>query len=167
MSVKVYEYIDVTSRSLELGCNVPVGFAILPKNFAMARSKNELVHHSATFALRKLWQEIGLSETPIEQAAENFPVVQEKSYEWVGPILFFSASFISDNQYLISIALGVISNYLTDMFKGNLKQKTMKLTIVVENKKRGKSTSIQYEGTVQDFKNVGIAQLVQEVQKKH
>lgn len=42
----------------------------------------------------------------------------EQSIVWLGPVLFFSAAALAANPHLISISLGVISNYLTEIFRG-------------------------------------------------
>jgi hypothetical protein len=55
--------------------------------------------------------------------------------EWIGPIVLFSAAAISQNPEIMSITLGVISNYLADWFRAVPKQgRTAKLKMVQKTK---------------------------------
>ena len=73
--LKVSHYIDVRKRSQELGCNIPTSIALLPRNFEISASKEELIHESTTPTVRVLWRQNGITETPLEQPEEKFPFV--------------------------------------------------------------------------------------------
>src|SRR5438552_18899674 len=120
MNIDVRDYIDVRKRSSVLNCNQPTGFAILPKNFDSAFSKNELVYSQSTSAIRISLHQAGVSETRIEKEGDIFPEAQVKSGEWIGPVIFVGFAVMTQNPNLIAIALGVIANYLTDFFKENI-----------------------------------------------
>jgi hypothetical protein len=150
MTTQISDYINVKERAVELGCNAPTGLAIIPRNFEVARSKDELVHESSTATIRVLWRQAGISETRIEMGDDRFPCVQEKAFEgWIGPIIFVGASLLSQNPYLMSVAFGVISNYLTDWFKGLPGDKNVKLDIVIEETKGKSCKRIHYEGNAE------------------
>ena len=155
MAIELYEYVDVKERALQLGCNVPTQLALLPRDFEVAKTKDELVHESSVPAIRVLWQQAGVIETRIEKEGSKPPTLSEKGIEgWIGPVIFVSASLTSQNPYAISVALGVISNYLTDWFKGvPFSERVVKLDIVKETKDR-QYMGIHYEGPPQGLEQL-------------
>jgi hypothetical protein len=167
MNVTVSGYPDVRERALQLGCNSPTGIAIIPKNFTTAATKQALVHQQSTPIIRALWQQAGIVETRIEKSGDIFPTVQEKTLEWIGPIIFFSAAIISQNQDLISISLGILSNYLTDLFKGMQRNKGIILDIVVEKTKGKQYKHIHFEGSLSELQQAKLDELVSGIQKEN
>lgn len=152
--IKVKEYLDVKKRAEELGCNIPNSLAILPRDFANAKSKGDLLHEDTTSTVRVLWKQEGVIETPIEKAGESIPAILEESFYWVGPTIFFASTLIIQNPHLIDIALGVISNYLTDWFKGLTEgRKKATLDVVVETKS-GSYKEIHYEGAIEGLEEL-------------
>ena len=69
-------------------------------------------------------------------------------FEWVAPTLFISASLWSQNPMAVSIALNVISNYITEFFKGSAGTKSVKLEIIVERKTNYSCKKLKYQGDV-------------------
>jgi len=165
MNIEVFDYFDVKKRASELDCNQPTSLALLPENLATARSRQELVYRQSTSTVRELWSRVGIVETDIQREGDTFQEIQVKGGEWIGPIIFVGAAAISQNASLISIALGVVSNYLTDLFKGNLNQKQMTLDIVVEQTKGKTYKRLHFEGSVRDFKNIELAEHVRRIQQ--
>lgn len=161
MPITTSEYIDVKAQALKLGCNVPAELALLPINFDTAENKGELVHEDAVLTIRKLWRQAGITETKLEKEGEKFPYEQRKSFEWVTPIIFVSASLLSQNPDLVSVALNVISTYLTDYFKGIVGDKTVKFDIIIEQNKQNKSERIHYEGSLEGLD--GLTQVIKEI----
>ncbi len=92
MSIKTSEYIDVRAQALKLGLTVPTALALLPINFDTANNKDELVHEDSVLTVRKLFRQAGITETRIEKEGERIPYEQRKSFAWVAPTLFVSAS---------------------------------------------------------------------------
>lgn len=159
--IQVHDYIDVKKRAEELGCGIPTSLALLPRNFEIARSKDELFHESSILTIRKLWRQNGIIETKIEKDGEKFPYTQENAFEWVAPVIFVSAALLSQNPHVISIALGIISNYLTDWFKGISGSGKVKLDIVTGTK-AGDYKIIHYEGDAD-----GLEQLPEVIREVH
>jgi hypothetical protein len=151
--IEVKEYVDVTQRATELGCHITTGLAVLPRNFASAASKDELLHEDTAPTVRTLWRNAGLAETPLELDGEHFPYVMERSNEWIGPIVFIGASMFSQNQHAISVSLSVIANYLTDFFRGRANEK-VKLEVVVPQSSTNKYFKITYEGYMTGLKEL-------------
>lgn len=146
MDIQVTEYINVQKRALELNCNVPTGLAILPRNFETAETKEELFHEDSTVTIRSLWRQAQVTETRLEGEGHRFPSIQEKSFDWIGPTIFIGASMLTQNETLASIALNVLSNYITDFFKGHVGDHTVSVNIVLENvKKLGDTEETTYK----------------------
>jgi hypothetical protein len=166
MAIQVSEYINIQERALELNCNVPTGLALLPRNFAVAPSKEALVYAGSTEDIRKLWYQTGIVETKLEKVGESFSYIeQERAAEWLGPIIFIGTSLLSGNQELVSIALGVISNYLTDWFKGKGHQSNndVEFDIVVEHTKGRSYSRIHVKGDVERVNKIDMPQIIQKL----
>jgi hypothetical protein len=72
-----------------------------------------------------------------------------------------SASLLSQNPHVISVALGVVSNYLTDWFKGIPGSKKVRLDVVVEQTEGQTYKRIHYEGDPEGLNE--LARIVREV----
>lgn len=154
MNVQITDYVDVRNRARDLGCNEPTGLCILPRNFDTVKSKEELIHESSTPTVRVLWKQAGIQEAKIEREGERFSQVSEKDFVgWVGPIIFVSAALLSQDPNAISVALGVVSNYLTDWFRGVVGEKRAKLDIVVETAE-SKYKRIRYDGSIDGLREL-------------
>jgi hypothetical protein len=62
MLVHTRDFVDVTARARELGCQVPLRIALLPGNFATAANGGEFSYHVATPYVRSAWQTVGLED---------------------------------------------------------------------------------------------------------
>jgi len=145
-TISIEEYVDVEEKASQLGCNIPTSLAVLPRNFDSATSKTELIHEGTTATIRKLFAQNNIKETPLENEGEKYPQVVEHAFDWVGPTILITSSIILQNPHLITITLNVISNYLTDFFRGIPNNQTnAKLSIVVKNKS-GNYKKIKYNG---------------------
>lgn len=159
--LKVSDFIDVKKKAQEIGCNTPSHIALLPRNFDTSVSKEELIHESTTLTVRVLWRQNGITETPLEQPEEKFPFVAEHAFEWVGPTVFISAMLLSQNPHLVTIALNVVSNYLTEWFRGIPRDsRKAKLRIITETKS-GHYKKIEYEGPPDGLKD--LPEVIREV----
>lgn len=154
-----FDYINVADKASALGCNIPTELALLPRNFAEAGTKQELLHEDEATTVRQLWREAGIVETPLEARGEKFPEIAEKSFEWIGPTIFVGASLLSNNANLLSVALGVVSNYLTDFFRGQKGTGQIKIDIVFDTKKNT-CKKIIYRGGPEGLKD--FAKVVKE-----
>ena len=162
MNIEQEGFVDVAQRARDLGCRVPTGLAILPRNFESAAGKDELLHESEAPTVRILWRRAGLVEMPIEAEGERFPQISEESFEeWVGPTVFVSAALLSENPAILSVALGIISNYLTEWFRGiPTGRRKARLDVVVEVGKR-QYRRLHYEGPVEGLED--LAAIAREV----
>ena len=83
------------------------------------------------------------------------PSVQNKHSQWEAA-LFISGALLSAEPNLVSIALNVLSNYLTDYFKGSPRHE-VKLTLVVERSEDHSCKKLTYEGDVSGLQSLSSA----------
>ena len=145
--ITIENYINVKDKSIQLGCNIPNKFAFLPRNFEVAKKKEDLIHEGTVSTARKLMKNIALEETPLEKNEEKYPYVIEHDFTWVSPILFFTFDFLSKNPNLIESMFNVLSEYLK-----NMGQK-IRFSIVTEDKK-GNYKKIKYSGDLEGLKDI-------------
>ena len=119
--IEVSDYIDVSNKLEELGCAPPEGIGILPERFDICTSVDELSHLSRTRTVEYLFREKKIPVSAIKKEGEKLRTTYTASSEWftgVGPTFLISAALLAENPHLISLALSVLANYLTDLFKG-------------------------------------------------
>lgn len=150
----VEDYVNVREQARKLGCNIPESLALLPRNFEKTNSKEELIHEGEIDTVRKLWKQNNIVETPIEKDGERYPHIAEHAFTWIGPTVLISSTIIIQNPYLISITLNVLSNYLTDWFKGISKNNQwIKLSYVIETKSESYK-KLSYQGDLEGLKQL-------------
>ena len=158
-AIEVTDFVDVASKAAALGCEVPTGIAILPRNFASAEEAAEFLYEGTTPTVRTLWRQAGIVETPLEPADKAWLVREKHFVSWIAPTIFVTGAWLSQNPHLISIALGVISEYVVDFFKGLTGPGNVTLSVVVES--RGRCKRVDYEGPVGGLNE--IAKIVRQV----
>ena len=161
MTTNIFDYIQVFERLDELDCSYSEGIAILPMDFETATPTTNVRQLMGTSTVKKLFRINNVPYSEIRRENEKPIYIGYRSFEWVIPTLFFSASLLSENPYIISISLGVIANHLTDFLKGPDSEKKGRLDIVIENKKSKICKKISYEGHVDGIKN--LAEVAKEV----
>lgn len=114
------------------------GIVILPYNY---ESDKDYKYNSTSISFYKYAK----SKLEIEYFTEPELLVDQRSGDWFAPILFISSAAISQNPELITIALSVVANYVTDFFKGSTKP-NIRLKIIHKETKTSKLTEIYYEG---------------------
>lgn len=154
MGINVIDYIDVPEKLYATGCNNVSDFAILPLNFEIAANIDEFRHASESATVRTLFRNNSIPLTDILPADKKAAYVQNNAFEWVSPLLFVSSALLSHNPHLISIALGVIANYVTDFYKGITGKPEVKIEIVVERSKSKTCKKISYQGPPEGLINL-------------
>lgn len=144
MTTTVSGYTKVVDRSVVLGCPMPEGFGILPLNFENASTRTELLFTAEASTLRTLLRNHKLPVANFLGEGEKMRAAVNKSFDW-SAMIFVSASLLSTDPNLVNLALGVIGNYLTDLFRG-LPNKKIRLSVVVEKKKDRSCKTVTYEG---------------------
>lgn len=77
MPITIKDHINVNERALELGCNIPNGISILPRNFCTAKLRSELVYESSVSDIRTLFREAGIIETRLEKQGDKYSYKQK------------------------------------------------------------------------------------------
>jgi hypothetical protein len=114
---------------------------ILPHNY---QSNENYEYHSTTISFYKYSRD----RLDIKYFTEPELLIEQRSGDWFGPLLFISSSALSQNSELISITCGVIANYVTDFFKSTDKP-NIRLKVIHKETKTSKLTEICYEGSLE------------------
>lgn len=146
MSVEIKDYISVSLRAKELNCEIPSGLVVLPENFLVAADTSEFRIRSETATLKSLFRQNQIPFGELQKNGEKRLYIQNNAADLILPLIYVAASLTTGNEQVISIALGVVSNYVTDFFKGRSGSKTVELTVVVETTKNKSCKSITYKG---------------------
>jgi hypothetical protein len=142
MSIEITDYPDVGQRASDLGLKAPEGACILPRRFASAKDAGELVHESSALDLKTLFRDADLPITVYQPDGTKIQYLQENDVTWVGPVLFVSYAALSQNPHILSVALSVIANYVTELFKGLPQPARVKLSVVVETHTTKTTTTV-------------------------
>jgi hypothetical protein len=145
--VEVADYIDVAARASALGCRMPTGIAMMPDNFGTASNRSELLVQGETTTLKTLLRNEGIAVSDFLPEGERHAFIHNKSHDWQA-LLFVAASLWSNDPNIVPVALGVISNYLTDFFRASPSHNKIKLGVVVEKTPGRTYKHIAYEGDV-------------------
>ena|SRR5215211_3915876 len=119
MAVVASDYINVVRRATELDCVAPSDLALITRYFETAEPRDELLHESHASTLRKLWRAAGVDATPVEPPDETFPEVSESAFDLLLPTIFVGSLLLSEDPDGVSLALGVVANYVTDFLQGH------------------------------------------------
>jgi len=159
MSTEVRDYISISEKLKDFGVTVPNGLAILPSNLATAKSVDELRQHVESDTVRTL---LNINKIPYVEIfdEDNQPsYLQQYGFEWFGPTLFISTGLLSQNPNVLSITLGIITNYLYDMFKEDKNSKAS-LDIIIQ-RPDGSCKEVHYSGPPDGL--INIAPIVKEL----
>lgn len=146
MIYSISETPDVRVRALFLGLNDLSDITFLPRHFWSADNFEQLVHESSASTICTLFRQSGLSSVKARKDTESIPTIHEKSFDWMAPIIFFSATLLTNDPNSISIACGVIGNYVTDLFRGRKKPESIKVELLIETTKSKTVKKFTYEG---------------------
>ncbi len=77
---------------------------------------------------------------------------QQRSIDWFGPTLLITTAALTQNPELVSITLNVISNYITDFFKGR-QEPDIKISLLIQQSTT-KFKKLDYEGNKDGLKEI-------------
>lgn len=144
MSIEVHDYVSVSGKLKDFGVPIPSGLTILPNNLATAASISDLRQQVESDTVRTLLKANKIAYVEIFDEDDQPPYLQQYSFEWFGPTLFISAGMLSQNPSVLSVTLGVITNYLYDLFKGT-KGGRASLNVIFQNTD-GSCKKVHYSG---------------------
>lgn len=157
MIVDNTDYPSVAELSAALGLSAPTGLGMLPDNLSDATTSTEFLFSANCATVQALFRNEGVPCELLIARGERPKYVILQDISWYGPTLFVAASLFTENSAAVSIALGVISNYLTDYLKGFGRKPTIKLNVIVEKSTGGTCKKISYEGDVKGLSIIETA----------
>lgn len=117
---------------------------LLPLNWQSA--ENGPLYSASTESVAKLFSQEGVVAETLSPLTAETNLKDERAMDWVAPTLLVSSLLVSQNSMAVSLALSVMANYVTDLFKGIRSDPNVKLT-VIQTEQRGKTArEIHYEG---------------------
>jgi hypothetical protein len=152
MGAEVHDYVSVSEKLKSLGVSLPSGLAILPDNLATATSIDDLRQQVESDTVRTLLKSNKIDYVEIFGEDDQPPYLQQYSFEWFGPTLFVSAGLLSQDPNVLSVTLGVITNYLYDLFKGS-KEGKASLDVILQQAD-GSCKQIHYSGPADGLSEV-------------
>jgi hypothetical protein len=153
--LEVKDYVDVKKQAAKLGHTIPDEIVLLPSSFESAQSRNDLVYAAGTDTVKKLLVQKGLPVVKLEQDGQEYPHTVQHAFEWIGPVILFTAAAVSQDPAIVSVALSVISNYLTDWFRGEPKENRRVSLKIVKETKDGDYKTVEYSGPIEGLHEVG------------
>lgn len=145
MSTEVRDHVSISEKLKHFGISsVPNGLAILPSNLGTAKSIEELRQHVESDTVRTLLKASKIPYVEIFDEDNQPSYLQQYGFEWFGPTLFISAGLLSQNPNVLSITLGIITNYLYDLFKGTKSSKAS-LDVIIQQAD-GSCKEVHYSG---------------------
>ncbi|PKP46197.1 MAG: hypothetical protein CVT94_15510 [Bacteroidetes bacterium HGW-Bacteroidetes-11] len=152
MSYTILEFDNFGKKIDELNCILPNSLTFLPENFDEVKSSNEFIYADSITDIKKIFR---LKNIQTEFVNNSLPRYRAKrNADWFGPAFFISFSILTENDQLITLALNILSNYITDLFKGSFTAKKAKLEIIVEITKNKEFRKITYEGNPEGLKDL-------------
>lgn len=158
--IETAEFPSVAARSVALGFDPPTSIALLPRNFVSATSAQELLDESSAATIHQLFRQAGVPEDRFDTAEAPFPSVAEHSVDWIAPIIFIGAAYASENSSMVNVALGVVANYVYELFGSLPGRRRVRLDVVVERDGSRTSKRVSYEGSAE-----GVQQLIPAVER--
>ncbi|MFM0356134.1 hypothetical protein PQR12_21775 [Paraburkholderia nemoris] len=152
MTIQITDIASVSEKLESLGLGKVNGLSLLPDNLDDAKSPDELLQQTEADTVRTLLRTNGIPYAELFDDEHQPSYIQNYSYEWYGPTLLLSASLLTQDPNLTTVILGLLTNYLSDLFKGGSQGK-VSLNIVIESAD-GSYKKIAYEGSPEDLNSV-------------
>lgn len=163
METKIREYNNFINQIKKYNFDIPDGISLIPTNIEMANSKDELVYFGSAKSLKKLWKSNSIELEKIEKEGDYQYYLYQRSAEWIAPTIFLGASLLYENSNTISVALSVVANYVTDLFKGKPPKTTFKMELIIEEEKNKKYKKITFEGEPNNMND--LVKVIRELKK--
>lgn len=150
--IQVNDYVSVSERLEEFNIQAPIGLAIFPNNIATATSIGDLVQHAESDTLRTLLKANKIPHVELFDDDHQPPYLQQYGYEWFGPTIFVPAALLLQDPNIVSVTLGLITNYLYDLFKGD-KDGKASFEVILQSAD-GSCKQIRYSGPPEGLSKV-------------
>lgn len=152
MAIKIESSKDVT-QYIDTGDPTDKEILILPNNFEI--TKQDYYYSSTLPTIKKLAKENKVLFRIIGDS-EDQKLLEQRGIEWYGPILLVGSLFYSQNPQMVSVALGMIANYLSNIFMGQNDARA-NLDVLVRNDEKKTTKRVSYKGPVGGLTEVNEA----------
>ncbi|MCM8570292.1 hypothetical protein NE848_12945 [Gramella jeungdoensis] len=149
---KVSEFLNLDKRLTELDLKLDADFCILPENIETADKKTDLIFTESTTSVNKYLKQKNVNIEVLTNG--SLQLRQRKSIDFYAPLIFVGFTLLQENSNILSVGINVLSDYISDYFKGSFGEKKVKLELIVETKKNEEYKSLNYEGSVEGLKEV-------------
>lgn len=141
ISIQPIEQID--SETLERANSKVL---LLPDNWSAP--EKEPVYAASTESLRKLFVKEGVAVGTLTPVTPFTHLKDERALDWMSPVLLVTSLLITQNPQAVTIALNVISNYVTEILRCIKSDPKVRLTIIRTATNCRIAQKINYEGPV-------------------
>jgi hypothetical protein len=156
------EYMDVAARARELGCQVPVGIALLPGNFAVAASPAEFCYHELVPQVRQAWRRVGLVDSGPGRKQRPQELAVSDNHDQIFPLaIFFGIDLRSVSERPVLDALSMVASVLTASPRV-ARAREVRVDAMVERPRSGGYLCLEYRGSVHEL--VTLAKPIREIQ---
>ncbi len=147
------EDVEIDKKMEDLQLSFPTGIAFFPENFEIANESSEFIFPEPIAQIGKVFKS---KDIIVEVLGNNLGSLRSrKSADIYLPALYFGASLMIENPTVVSVALNVLSNYITDFLKGTFGQKQISIEIYVKKNHKTKIQKISYKGNAEGIRSLG------------
>lgn len=153
MKTTTSDFVDVPTRSAQLGCALPTGLTLLPNNFESAQPGEEFLFQGQTATVMKVLKAANITLAKFGSTARSEAFIHNKSHDWALPIIFIGYELMKQNPDLLGFVLSKIQDYALDLFKETVVGRHVKAEVVIETRRGRKYKKISYEGDPSGLKD--------------
>ena len=124
----------------------------VPDNWSTERKEH--IYPSTVDSVVKLLKQYEVPVDTLDPIDAKTAMQDNRGLDWIVPTFVVSGLLLTQNPMLISVALSVIANYVTDLFKGLNGDPEVKLNIIQTAADGKKAQCIRYEGPVSGLPGV-------------
>lgn len=133
---------------------------IIPINWKKAE---EPPHYaSSTISALKVLRENSVPVASLDSIRSTTTFLDRRGLDWFAPTMFISGLLFSQDPMAINVALNVLANYVTDLFRGRSENPHIRLDIVYTSSKGKYSKEISYDGPASSLQD--IAQILTSIE---
>lgn len=105
--------------------------------------------------MKTLLRSAGITPQDLLPPGTKPQYIKNNAADWIAPAIFIGAGVLSEHPNTVSVALNVLSNYLTDLFKGHADAPSVKTSFVIEDDSAGTYKRVDYEGPASGLAELG------------
>lgn len=147
-----YEDLENVEDILQLNGAHLSSICVLPDNYSTTKNSDEYLYSSSLETVRKLAKQNDLPLTIIGKN-EDYELVENRAVEWFVPVLFISSLYYSQNPEAVTIALNMLANYLTKLFKTK-SDTDVNLKVILQDEETKKTKKVKYKGPAEGLKDL-------------